>query len=176
MCLRPVVECARKPSPVLARYPGPMSPPAAWDRGCFFQNATASTLPSTTKSTEGKARSESTMEGKAATEAKPTMEAKARSESTTEGEGARSESTMEAKATAEAKPTMETKAASTKATSTKAASAKAASAKATSAKAAPAKADCSKAVTARVRDTEGAPAGKGRRSQRRTGCRNRYGG
>jgi hypothetical protein len=160
MCLRPVVECARKPSPVLARYPGPMSPPAAWDRGCFFQNATASTLPSTTKSTEAKARSESTMEGEGVG-----------SESTTEGKGARSESTMEAKATAEAKPTMETKAASTKATSTKATSTKAASAKA-----APAKADCSKAVTARVRDTEGAPAGKGRRSQRRTGCRNRYGG
>src|SRR5262249_23590110 len=87
------------------------------------------------------------------TEAKPatesTMEAKARSETAMEGEGAGSESTMEAKA---------------------------ASAKAARAKAAPAEADCGQAVIARVRDTEGASAGKGRRSQRRTGCRNRHGG
>src|SRR5258708_4164996 len=125
-----------------------------------------------------------TMEGIATTEAKPTsetaMEAKARSETAMEGEGAGSESTMEGKATTEAKPTaetaMEAKAASAKAASTKAAPAKAASAKAASAKAAPAQADCGKAVIARLRDTEGAPAGKGRRSQRRTGCRNRHGG
>jgi hypothetical protein len=52
----------------------------------------------------------------------------------------------------------------------------AAEAKAASAKAAPAKADCGIAVIARVRDTEGAPAGKGRRSQSSTGCRNRHGG
>ena len=49
-------------------------------------------------------------------------------------------------------------------------------AEAAPAKAAPAEADCGKAVTARVRDTEGARAGKGRRSQRRTGCRNHHGG
>ena len=88
-----------------------------------------------------------------------------------EGEGAGSESTVEAKATMEGKATTEAKL-----TSETAMEAKAASAKAPSAKAAPAEADCGKAVIARVRDTEGAPAGKGRRSQRRTGCRNRHGG
>jgi hypothetical protein len=105
------------------------------------------------------AGSESTMEAKATMEGKATTEAKARSETTMEGEGAGSESTMEAK------PTSET-----------AMEAKAASAKAAPAKATPAEADCGIAVVARVRDTEGAPAGKGRRSQRRTGCRNRHGG
>jgi hypothetical protein len=87
------------------------------------------------------------------TECKPTIEstveAKPRSETAVEGEGAGSESTMEAEATTES--TAEAKAAS-------------------------AKADCGKAVTARVRDAEGAPVGKGRRSERRTGCRNRQGG
>jgi hypothetical protein len=78
-----------------------------------------------------------------------------------EGEGAGAEATMEAKATTESKPATESTA-----------EAKAAPAKAASAKAASAKADCGKAVTARVRDAEGAPAGKGRRSERRTGCRN----
>src|SRR5258707_15427617 len=111
------------------------------------------------------------MEAKATTESEPTVEAKPRSETAIEGEGAGSETTMEAKATTESEPTVEAKAASAKA-----ASAKAASAEAAPAKAAPAEADCGKAVIARVRDTEGAPAGKGRRSQRRTGCRNRHGG
>jgi hypothetical protein len=143
-------------------------------------------LPSTTKSTEAKpatestveakprseatmegegARAEATMEAKATTEAKPRSEATmegegARSEATMEGEGARSEATMEAKTTTEAKLASET----------------AMEAEATSAKAAPAEADGGKAVIARVHDTEGAAAGKGRRSQRRTGCRNRHGG
>jgi len=112
------------------------------------------------------AGSESTMEAKATTESEPTVEAKPGAETAIEGEGAGSESTMEAKATTESEPTVEAKAAS----------AKAASAEAAPAKAAPAEADCGKAVIARVRDTEGAPAGKGRRSQRRTGCRNRHGG
>jgi hypothetical protein len=115
----------------------------------------ASALPSTTKSTECKPTIEST------------AESKLRSESAVEGEGAGSESTMEAEATTESKPTTESTA--------EAASAKAASAKAASAKAASAKADCGKAVTAGVRDAEGAAAGKGRRSERRTGCRNRQG-
>jgi hypothetical protein len=94
------------------------------------------------------------MEAKSATEAKP------RSETAVEREGAGSESTMEAK------PATESKATPTKA----------ASAKATSAKASSAKADCGKVVTTRVRDTEGASAGKGRGTERRTGCRNRQGG
>jgi hypothetical protein len=80
-------------------------------------------------------------------EAKPTaestMEAKPRSETTMECEGAGSESAVEAKPTTESPV----------------------EAKAASAEAAAAEADCGKAVTARVRDTEGAPAGKGRRSQ-----------
>jgi len=141
-------------------------------------------LPSTTKSTEAKPATESTVEAKATMEGKATtetaMEAKARSETAMEGEGAGSESTMEGKATTEAKPTsetaMEAKAASAKAASAKATPAEAAPGKAASAKATPAEADCGKAVIARVHDTEGAPAGKGRRSQRRTGCRNRHGG
>jgi hypothetical protein len=103
------------------------------------------------------------MEAKATTECKSTIEttveAEPRSESAVEGEGAGSESTMEAKPTTEST-----------------AEAKAASAKASPAKAASAKADCGNAVIARVRDAEGAPAGKGRRSERRTGCRNRQGG
>ncbi len=128
---------------------------------------------------EAKARSETAMEGEGAG-SESTMEAKARSETAMEGKGAGSESTVEAKArsetamegkaTTEAKPTSET------ALEAKAASAKAARAKAARAKAAPAEADCGQAVIARVRDTEGASAGKGRRSQRRTGCRNRHGG
>jgi hypothetical protein len=132
-------------------------------------------LPSTTKSTEAKPatestveakpRSEATMEGEGARaeatmEGKTTTEAKPRSEATMEGEGARSEATMEGKTTTEAKLASET----------------AMEAEATSAKAAPAEADGGKAVIARVHDTEGAAAGKGRRSQRRTGCRNRHGG
>src|SRR6202007_3365016 len=84
------------------------------------------------------AGSESTMECEATTEAKP-------SETAMEGEGAGSESTMECKATTEAKSTSKT---------------------ATEAKAASAEADCGIAVIARVRDTEGAAAGKGRRCQR----------
>jgi hypothetical protein len=174
-------------------------------------------LPSTTKSTEAKPATESTVEAKArpetamegegtrpetATEAKArsetamegegagsesTAEAKARSETAMEGESAgsestveakaRSESTMEAKATMEGKAAMEAKATTeAKPTSETAMEAKAASAKAASAKAASAEADCGKAVIARVHNTEGALAGKGRRSQRRTGCRNRHGG
>src|SRR6266404_2830954 len=133
---------------------------------------------------ESTMEAKATMEGKATTEAKPTsetaMEAKARSETAMEGEGAGSESTMEGKATTEANPTsetaMEAKAASAKAASAKATPAEAAPAKAASAKAAPAEADCGKAVIARVHNTTGAPAGKGRRSQRRTGCHNRHGG
>jgi hypothetical protein len=130
---------------------------------------------------EAKARSETAMEGEGAGP-ESTAEAKARSETAMEGEGAGSESTMEAKATMEGKAAMEGKATteakptSETAMEAKAASAKAASAKAASAKAAPAEADCGKAVIARVHKTEGAPAGKGRRSQRRTGCRNRHGG
>jgi hypothetical protein len=99
---------------------------------------------------EAKPRSESTVEGKPTT--KSTMEAKPRSESTVEGKPT-TKSTMEAKPRPES--TVEGKAAS--------------------AKAAPAEADCGKGVTARIRDTESASAGKGRRSQRRTGCRNRHG-
>ena len=114
---------------------------------------------------EAKAGSETAIEGEGAgpesmMECKATTEAKPTSETAIEGEGAGSESMMECKATTEAKPTSET------ATEAKAASAKAASAKA----------DCGKAVATRVRDTERAPAGKGRRSERRTGCRNRQGG
>ena len=83
-----------------------------------------------------------------------------------EGEGAGAESTVEAKPRSE--PTMEGEGAGSEST---------VEAKATTeSKTASAEADCGKAVTARVRDTEGAPAGKGRRSQRRTGCRNRHGG
>jgi hypothetical protein len=104
------------------------------------------------------AGSESTIEAKSATEAKP------RSETAVEREGAGSESTMEAKPATES--TAEAKATPTKA----------ASAKATSAKAASAKDDCGKVVTTSVRDTEGASAGKGRGTERRTGCRNRQGG
>jgi len=72
------------------------------------------------------------------------MEAKPRSKTAMEGEGARSESTMEAKATTESKPAAEST---------------------TEAKAASAEADCGKVVIARVRDAEGALAGKGRRTQ-----------
>jgi hypothetical protein len=94
-----------------------------------------------------------------------TVEAKPRSESTVECEGAGSESTVEAKPRSES--TMECESAGSEST---------VEAKAAPAKAAPAEADCGKAITARVRDTEGARAGKGRRSQRRTGCRNHPGG
>ena len=122
-------------------------------------------LPSTTKTTEAKPATESTVEAKAWSEtamegegagSESTVEAKARSETAMEGEGAGSESTMEAKATMEGKATTEAKPTSETAMEAKAASAKAA----------PAEADCGKAVIARVRDTEGAPAWKGRRSQR----------
>jgi hypothetical protein len=106
------------------------------------------------------AGSESTMEGKATTEAKP------RSETAVEGEGAGSETAMEAEPTTEST-------AEAKATPAEATPAEAASAKASSAEAASAKADCGEVVTARVRDTEGASAGKGRGTERRTGCRNR---
>jgi hypothetical protein len=102
----------------------------------------ASTLPSTTKSTEAKPTTEST------------VEAKPRSETAMEGERARSESTLEAKATMEGKATTEAKPTSETAMEAKAASAKAA----------PAGADCRKAVIAGVHDTRGAAAGKRRRT------------
>jgi len=81
---------------------------------------------------------------------------------------------MESECASSAKTTTESECAS----SAKAATAKAASAEAASAKAASAKADFVNVVASmanRLCDTEGTPAGKGRRSQSRTGCRNRQG-